>query len=63
MAKKQITVEARDGDEAAAIERALQDPTTLATVKIVGYLLPMSDRERRRVMTWVTDKINEANGD
>lgn len=53
------TIEVKDRKEADAIKTALEDPTTRAFVVVVGTLLPLTIRERKRVMTFVADKLED----
>lgn len=57
------TIEVTDRREADAIKTALDDPTTRAFVVVVGTLLPLTDRERKRVMMFVSDKLDEQAGE
>jgi hypothetical protein len=46
--------------EAAALHRAMADPTVRAFVLIMGELLALpSDHARRRVLTFIIDKASE----
>lgn len=62
MPQKWLRIPVKDRSEAEAIERALGDPSTRAFVVIVGTLLPLGDRARARVLTFVNDKLNEDAG-
>lgn len=53
------TIEVRDRKEADAIRAGLEDPMTRAMVTIIGVLLPLTPRARTRVMSYVTDKLDE----
>jgi hypothetical protein len=53
------TIEVKDRKEADLIKIALDDPTTRAFVQVVGALLPLTPRERARVMNFVSDKVDE----
>jgi len=54
-------VEVLNRREAAALQRAMADPTVRALVLIMGELLALpTDRARRRVLTYVIDKTLEA---
>lgn len=44
---------------AQVIQRALGDPDVRAFAIIVGTLLPLTDRQRKRVMTFVVDQVAE----
>ena len=55
--KASIEVESRR--EAELIKTALDDPTTRAFVQVVGALLPLAPRARKRVMDFVADRIAE----
>jgi hypothetical protein len=52
-------IQVSDRKEADAIRAGLDDPAVRAFVVIVGILLPLSDRARKRVMTYVTDRLEE----
>lgn len=53
-------IEVTNRREAAALRRALADPTVRAFVLIMGELLALpTDRARRRVLTYVMDKATE----
>lgn len=52
------TIEVTDRREADVIKTALDDPITRAFVVIVGTLLPLDERERRRVINFVTDNLD-----
>ena len=60
--KRYVRIEVKDKSEGESIQRALEDPATRAFVAIVGTLLPLGDRARRRVLTFVNDKLNEDAG-
>ena len=50
----------RDAREAGLIEQALADPLIRAFVLVCGALQELpSDQARRRVMTYVTDRLSE----
>jgi hypothetical protein len=49
-------------DEAQRMQRALEDPMVRAFVSIVGAMLPLSDRARTRVLTFMNDKLDEEAG-
>lgn len=51
-----ITVDVKNNDEAALIERGLADPETKAVVMVMGTLADLSADERLKVM----DQINES---
>lgn len=53
------TVEVADRKEADAVRAGLEDPAVRAFVVITGLLLPMTQRQRKRVLQYVTDKLNE----
>ncbi len=55
------TIDVKDRREAQAIREGLLDPATRALVIVMGLLRPLaSDRSRARVLTYVIDKLNEA---
>lgn len=62
MQKKYLRIAVKDKAEAESIERALTDPMTRAFVVIVGTLLPLGDRARTRILTFVNDKLDEEAG-
>jgi len=62
MRRTLIHVEVKDKSEGENIERALADPMTRAFVTIVGALLPLGDRARTRVLSFINDKVNEEAG-
>lgn len=53
------TIDVKDRNEGNAIARALDDPTMRATVTTIGYLLPLSPKDRQRVLTFVADKLSD----
>lgn len=64
MAKRRqlIHIEVKDKTEGDNIERALNDPMTRAFIVIVGVLLPLGDRARTRILTFVNDKLHDDAG-
>lgn len=62
MRRKLISIEVKDKTEGENIERALTDPMTRAFVVIVGALLPLGDRARTRVLSFINDKTDEEAG-
>lgn len=60
--RRLIHLAVKDQAEGESIERALADPMTRAFIVIVGTLLPLGDRERTRVLTFINDKVNEEAG-
>ncbi len=62
MRRRLIQISVKDKTEGEAIERALTDPMTRAFVVIVGTMLPLGDRERTRILTFVNDKLNDEAG-
>lgn len=57
-------IEVTNRREAAALHRAMADPTVRAFVLIMGELLALpTDRARRRVLTYVMDKATELEDD
>lgn len=52
-----ITVANRD--EKLALEAGLGDQQVRAFVTVVGLLLPLSERARRRVLAFVSDQLDE----
>lgn len=52
-------IEVSDRKEADAIRTGLDDPAVRAFVVVMGILLPLSERARRRVLTYVTDRLDE----
>jgi hypothetical protein len=59
MRRTLIHLEVKDKAEGENIARALNDPMTRAFVVIVGALLPLGDRARTRVLSFINDKVNE----
>jgi hypothetical protein len=54
------TIDVANRQEADAVRRAMQDPTTRAYVIIEGTLAALpSDRARRRVLAMVSDRLDE----
>lgn len=51
------TIDVTNRAEADAIKTALADPVTRKFVIVMGNLLPMNDRDRRRVMSYVQDSL------
>jgi hypothetical protein len=56
-------IDVTDRHEADRIKAALEDETMRAVVNIVGLLLPLSHRARRRVLAFAIDKLAEVNGE
>lgn len=57
------SVEVRTRKDATAIQQALLDPVTYAFVVVTGTLAQLpSDRARRQVLEWLTDRLDEADG-
>lgn len=52
-------IEVADRKEAELIKRALADKQTRALVKIIGVLLPLSQRSRERALNYATDLLDE----
>ena len=59
MMKTQITITVRDLNEAAAIERALEDKVFHASAVLIGLLKPLSHRARKRNLVFVMDHLDE----
>lgn len=54
------SIEVKSRDEAAHISRAMEDPATRALVVTIGALLSLRTAgERRRVLQWVNDRLEE----
>lgn len=53
------TIDVKDRAEADRVRTALADPETRALVNVLGALLPLSERERKRALTFVADKLAE----
>jgi hypothetical protein len=53
------SIEVKDRREADAIRTALEDQMIRASVVIAGLLLPFTPRARKRVLTFVMDKLDE----
>lgn len=61
--KHVVKIECKNAEEKESIERAMSDVSTRAFVLIVGTLLALpSDRARTRVLSFVADKLDEAQG-
>lgn len=57
-----VSIEVKDKKEAAAIRRAMSDPTTRALVVVVGLVLELpTDRARRRALWSAKDYLEEQN--
>lgn len=54
-----VAIEVKDRKEAEAVKAAMGDPTTRAMVLVVGYLMPLSQRARRRVLSWMANKLED----
>lgn len=55
-----VAIEVKDRREGDALRRALDDPKTRALVLVLGALMELpSDRARRRVLQYVTDRLDE----
>lgn len=52
-------IEVENRKEADLIKRGLADPEVRAFVKVVGALLPLSERARVRVLRFVADQVDE----
>ena len=57
-----IRIEVKDKTEGENIQRALDDPATRCFVNIVGALLPLGAANRKRVLSFVNDAMNEGAG-
>jgi hypothetical protein len=58
-----VGIEVKDRREADAIRKGLDDPVTRAIVVVTGLLLMLpSKRARERVLTYVSDRLNEEEG-
>lgn len=56
------SIEVKDRREGDAIRAGLEDPVTRAIVVVTGLLLGLpTDRARRRVLDYVTDRLAENN--
>jgi hypothetical protein len=56
--RRLATVKCKSADEAANLQRALDQPEIVAFLNIVGALLPLGDSNRTRVLEFVNDIIN-----
>jgi hypothetical protein len=55
-----VGIDCHDRREGELIRVALADPEVRAFVKVMGVLLPLSsDRARARVLSYVTDQMDE----
>lgn len=57
-----VKLTCKTADDAANIQRALDSVEIQAFLSIVGALLPLGDRARTRVLTFVNDKLDEEAG-
>jgi hypothetical protein len=58
-----MTLEVKDRKEADAIRTGMEDPSVKAFVMVMGALASLpSDRMRARVLTFVSDTLDEQNG-
>jgi hypothetical protein len=61
-ANMRANIEVKDRREADAIRTGLEDPTVRAFVVTMGVLKALpSDRARRRVLEFVSDRLDEEN--
>jgi hypothetical protein len=51
------TIEVADRKEGELLRAGLDHAPTRALVRIVGHLLPLNDRQRRQVLGYVADMI------
>ena len=58
-----VAITVKDRDQAKAVQTAMADPSTRAFVIMVGSLLPLGPRARKRVLEFVADRIDEENGE
>lgn len=62
MAKKWAKIEVKNASDRRAVELAMSDPVTRASVLVVGHLLTLpTDRARARAIQYVTDELAERN--
>jgi hypothetical protein len=55
-----VAVEVKDRAEGGALKAGLEDPTVKAFVLVMGTLRALpSDRARKRVLEFVTDRLDE----
>ncbi len=54
-----VAIDVKDRREGELVRQALADPSTRAFVNIMGALLPLTARERKRVLAFATDKLDE----
>jgi hypothetical protein len=50
-----VSLDVKNADEAEALRRVWADPEQRALVLVIGYLLPLSDNGRRRVLRFMED--------
>lgn len=55
--KRKLTLDVKDKAEFEAIKRAMTDPATMAVVKIVGHLMPLSLRAQSRVVRFASEVL------
>lgn len=60
--KRTATIVCKTPEEAANIQRALDQVEVRAFLSIVGVLLPLGARGRRRTLEFVNDVMDEDNG-
>jgi len=53
-------IDVKDRREADAIKRGLEDPELRAIAVLMGTLTSLTPTEQRRVLTWVTDRLEDA---
>lgn len=59
---KIVRIMCKSVDEAANIQRAVDNKEVHSFLAIVGALLPLSKRGRTRVLNFVVDKLDEDQG-
>jgi hypothetical protein len=52
-------IDVKDRREADAIKRGLEDPELRAIAVLMGTLTGLAPGTRRRVMTWVVDRLED----
>ncbi len=55
--KFSININVKNQEEAKAVERALKEKTTMATVLMLGILSKLDKKQQIRVMAYVADRF------
>lgn len=57
MAKFGISINVKNAEDARAVQRALKEKTTMATVLILGHLSGLRKDQQIRAMAYVVDRL------